>query len=65
MQPARPSEPDWYVGLKEELRRCLGKDNFLSRTLCEEKAKFRFCMPGNQWGKVPECVRTDPNASSN
>ncbi|MGB7479534.1 MAG: hypothetical protein WA924_04345, partial [Burkholderiaceae bacterium] len=50
--------PDWYAGLKAELRRCAEKDNFISRGLCGERAKFRFCGDGNHWGEVPECVKT-------
>ena len=55
--PSRPSEPAWYVSLKAEVARCKEKDNFFSRTLCEERAKLHYCGPGDQWGKVPECVQ--------
>jgi len=55
--PAVPAAPDWYAGLKAELRRCAEKDNFISRGLCGEHAKFRFCGDGNHWGEVPECVK--------
>ena len=64
-RPARRSEPEWYVGLKEELGRCSGKDNFISRIVCEQKAKLRFCTPGNQWGKVPECVQSERRQDEN
>ena len=53
------------MGLKEELVRCKGKDNFFSRTLCDQKAKLRFCTPGNQWGKVPECVQPERKQTDN
>jgi len=55
--PAPAAAPDWYAGLKAELRRCAEKDNFISRGLCGEHAKFRFCGDGNHWGEVPECVK--------
>jgi hypothetical protein len=62
--PAPRSEPEWYAGLKDELGRCNGKGNFISRTLCEQKAKLRFCTQGNQWGKVPECVQSERRQSN-
>jgi hypothetical protein len=63
--PARANEGDGYTALKAELGRCRGKDNFISRGLCEEKAKWRYCEPGNLWGKVPECVKTVPAEGGN
>lgn len=53
---AAPS--DWHDALKEALGRCRAGSNFLTRTFCEEKAKFKYCGPGNRWGSVPECPQT-------
>lgn len=55
--PVRPAQPDWYTSLKAELNRCSGQ-NFINRVICEEKAKWQFCYPGNHWGEVPECVKS-------
>lgn len=55
--PVRPATPDWYAGLKAEIRRCADAGNFFSRLICTEQAKFHFCGPGKHWGEVPECVK--------
>ena len=57
--PQATLEPAWYVQLKGGLASCKSKSNVILRTLCEEAAKLRYCTPGNQWGKVPECVQPE------
>lgn len=64
--PPQPTfEPAWYVQLKGELASCKGKSNAIFRRLCEEAAKLRYCTPGNQWGKVPECVQAERRQMDN
>lgn len=53
----RPADPDWYSALKKDLGSCNADANFFTRTLCVEKAKWRYCAPGNHWGEVTECVQ--------
>lgn len=56
-EAAKASSAEWHEALKAGLTWCQGKDNFLSRGLCEYREKSRFCEPENRWGKVAECVR--------
>jgi len=62
--PARAAAPGWYVDLKAELQRCANGGNFVSRAVCSEKAKFRFCGAGNHWGEVPECIKSNDGSNS-
>ena len=55
--PAVRAGAAWYADLQAQLRRCASRDNFISRIVCSEKAKFHFCGPGKHWGEVPECVQ--------
>ena len=63
--PQATLEPAWYVQLKGELASCKGKSNVVFRKICEEAAKLRYCTPGHQWGKVPECVQPEPKQMEN
>ncbi len=62
--PARAASAGWYVELKAELQRCASGGNFISRAVCSEKAKFRFCGAGNHWGEVPECIKSNDGSNS-
>lgn len=56
---ARPTERgSWLRELRTELDACQG--NFIARTICREKAKFRHCTPAGAWGEVPECPSERP-----
>lgn len=56
---ARPTERgSWLRELRTELDACQG--NFIARTICREKAKFRHCAPAGAWGEVPECPSERP-----
>lgn len=52
-----PTELHWHEALKAGLAWCRGKDNFVSRGLCESREKNRFCEPENRWGTVKECEK--------
>ncbi len=43
----------WLGALRAELEACGG--DFIARTICRERAKFRHCGPRGAWGDVPEC----------
>lgn len=62
--PARAASAGWYVELKAELQRCANGGNFVSRAVCSEKAKFRFCGAGNHWSEVPECIKSNDGSNS-
>ena len=49
------AEAEWYRNLKAELARCEVRNNFFSKTYCQNRALEKFCP--NNWGKVKECVR--------
>lgn len=51
---------DWQTSLREELAVC-GQSSFLSRVICNEKARWKYC-PGH-WGSVAECPGTVPAAT--
>ncbi len=43
----------WLGTLRAELEACDG--DFIARTICRERAKFRHCGSEGAWGEVPEC----------
>ena len=70
--PARAQAPATVAGstqatavqvLRQALAACQGKDNFFTRQLCIQEARWKYCSGASGveplWGKIPEC----PNAT--
>lgn len=53
-------EESWVQALRAELSRCASQ-GMVSRVLCNEQARWKYCNPDNRWGSVPEWPATGNN----
>lgn len=58
--PGGSGQESWLQSLRTELARCASQ-GMVSRVICTEQARWKYCNPGNQWGKVSECPGTGNN----
>ncbi|MDX3906042.1 MAG: hypothetical protein QHC78_10180 [Pigmentiphaga sp.] len=58
--PAAPGQESWINALRSELARCASQ-GVVGRGICTEQARWKYCNPGNHWGRVPECPATGNN----
>lgn len=50
----------WLQSLRAELADCASQ-NIVSRVICNEKARWKYCNTDNRWGRVAECPATGNN----
>jgi hypothetical protein len=55
-----PAQEPWVQALRTELARCASQ-GMVSRVLCNEQARWKYCNTDNRWGRIPECPATGNN----